>query len=82
MSFIKVEVTENKEENFTSLLFVARDDDGQSRLDLDTLMRCLLDTSLQRRGGFVPGNALRVDVKLPSVSPVDPSEAPLNNTDK
>lgn len=82
MSFIKVEVTENKEESFTSLLFVARDDDEQSRLDLDTLMRCLLDTSLPRRGGFVPGNALRVDVKLPSVSPVDPSEAPLNNTDK
>jgi len=64
MSFIKVEVTVNEEEGFTSLLFVPRDDDESHREQLDTIMRCILDSSLQRRGGFIPAG-MRIDVKLP-----------------
>jgi hypothetical protein len=64
MAFIKVEVVFNLDEGFTSLLFAPRDDDEEHRQHLDTILRCFLDTSLMRRGGFVPG-ALRIDVKLP-----------------
>ena len=64
MTFIKVEVTVNEEEGFTSLLFAPRDDDEAHRKELDTIMRCILDQSLPKRGGFVPG-AMRIDVKLP-----------------
>lgn len=66
MSFIKVEITENEEEGFTSLLFASRDDDVDSRADMDKIMRCLLEPGALRRGGMVPGNALRVDVKFPN----------------
>ncbi len=79
MTHIKVEVTVNKEEGFTSLIFAPRDDDDEHRADLDTIMRCLTDPTLQRRGGMVPG-ALRIDVKLPPEEVTSPDQS--NNTIK
>ena len=61
MRFIKVDLAENPEEGFTSLVFTARDDNDENREALDSILRLLLDPSLKRRGGAVPGNSIRVD---------------------
>lgn len=63
--FIKVEVTENEKEGFTSILFIARDDTAPSREVLDKILASLLDPSRPKRGGAVPGNSIRIDVKYP-----------------
>lgn len=64
MNFIKVELTRNDKEGFTSLLFTARDDTDESRETMDKILRLLNDPSLERRGGAVPGNSIRVDFKI------------------
>lgn len=64
MQFIKVELTTNPEEGFTSLIFTARDDTDENRDTMDKLLRLLLDPALARRGGAVPGNAVRVDFNI------------------
>lgn len=72
--FIKVEVTENEEEGFSSILFIARDDTDESRQVLDGLLASIMDPTRKKRGGMVPGNALRIDIKYP--------DDETNNTEK
>lgn len=61
MAFIKVEVQEN--EGFNTLVITPRDNDDESRKQMDLIFHAIM-SSQPKRGGAVPGtNSMKVDVK-------------------
>lgn len=62
MSHIKVEVTHHPENKYASITFTPREDTQKSRDDLDFITKTLLGPA-DRRGGMVPGNKVKVDVR-------------------
>lgn len=77
--FIRVEIVENDQGGYTSLNFFAREDTPESRESLDKILSTLLDVTRQKRGGAIPGNGIRIDVKHPPKAAQEESEEPNNS---
>jgi hypothetical protein len=59
---IKVEIEHPQDENFTSLVFTSSNLEAD-RDNLDEILKLVCDTGALRRGGYVKGNVLMIDVK-------------------
>lgn len=61
MAFIKVEVQEN--EGFNTLILTPRDNDDETRKQMDLIFHAIMSAQ-PKRGGAVPGTSvMKVDVK-------------------
>ena len=59
---IRVDLVTNEEDGYTSLFFTPREDSEKNRDDLDFIIKAILGSN-SKRGGWVPGNQVKIDVK-------------------
>lgn len=63
MAFIKIEVQEHEEEGYNSVIITPRDDDEDTRRQVDLILHAVMSSSLKRGGAVMGSSQIRIDVK-------------------